>query len=223
MKIEQKLLTINPYSRPGTKRSKTTKIAIHYVGNPGSTAIANRNYFNNLANTGAAYASSHYIIGLEGEIIKCVPEEEIAYTTNSANAYSIGIECCHPNADGVFTATTRKALVELCEDLCKRYNLNPLTDLIRHYDVTGKSCPLAWASNTGIKYQDWCQFKEEVKKHMEEGEEMVTETTIVLNGQDKKVSVINKDGTNYIKLRDLQDCKINIGYAAGKPTVTVKG
>lgn len=54
-----------------------------------------------------------------------------------------------------------------------------------------------------------------------EEEEMVKKIKIVLNGVEKEVNVIEKDGNNYIKLRDLQDDKISIGYNC-KPTVTVK-
>ena len=89
MNITTNFLDKNKYSRPGTKRNKTTKIAWHYVGNPGSSAKANRNYFNNAPNHKTS-ASSHYIIGLKGEIIYCVPEDEIAYTTNSANKQTKG-------------------------------------------------------------------------------------------------------------------------------------
>lgn len=151
MNIIQKFHTPNKYSRPGTIRSKTTKIVIHYVGNAGSSANGNWSYFESLkagktyktknGQLAYMYASAHYIIGLQGEIIYAVPEKEIAYTSNSANAYSIGIECCHPLWDGKFTDATYNSLVELCADLCERYGLNPLTDIIRHYEITQKICP----------------------------------------------------------------------------------
>ena len=69
MEIQERLLTINPYSRSGEKQNKIENIVIHWVGNAGSSALANRNYFENLKNTHATYASSHYIVGLNGEII----------------------------------------------------------------------------------------------------------------------------------------------------------
>lgn len=149
MEITKMWLTVNPYSRPGTIRKRTEKVAVHYVGNPGTTALNNRNYFNNLAKTHARYVSSNYIVGLDGEVIECVPPEEIAYCTNQANEYSISIECCHPDASGKFTDATETALAELCVYLLKRYNLTA-DDIIRHYDVTGKQCPLYWAPT---KYQ----------------------------------------------------------------------
>lgn len=214
MDVEKRFITPNQYSRPTTKRNRTTKVAVHYIGNAGSSAMANRNFFNNLANQSGdkkkRYASSHYIIGLQGEIIQCIPEDEIAYTTNSANAYSIGIEVCHPKWDGVFTEVSRKALVELVADICKRYNLNPIDDIIRHYDITGKSCPICWASNGGSKYQDYLKFKNEVKECMNRYN--ITKVKVDLFGMVKMVDAINIDNYNHVKLRDLNCNQIQVGW-----------
>ena len=215
MKITKMLLTKNKYSRPGTKLNQVSKIVIHWVGNANSTAVNNRNYFNNLNGT---YASSHYIIGLDGEILLCVPENEVAYHAKQANSYSIGIECCHPDWGGKFNKKTYSSLISLCVDLCKRYNLNPITDIIRHYDVTGKDCPSYYVSHIC----DWNKLKEDVLKEMDGGEEVIEQITITLNGKEKKVDVINKNGNNFIKLQDLRDDKISVGYANKKPIITVK-
>lgn len=139
MNISKQFLTKNKYSRPGTTL-KATHVAWHYVGNPGSTAQSNRNYFENLKNTGKTYVSSHYVIGLEGEIIQCIPENEICYCTNNANSYAIAIECCHPDNTGKFTEATEQALVELTADILTRLGKDN-NNIIRHYDVTGKCCP----------------------------------------------------------------------------------
>lgn len=161
MNITNDYLPIGKYHRPGTK-IKPTKIAVHYVGNAGSSAKGNRNYFANCSN----YVSSHYIIGLNGEILRLIPENEISYCTNQANSYTISIECCHPDRTGKFNDKTLEALIELCADICKRYGFNPLTDIVRHYDVTKKACPLWWAPNGPNKSAnaDFIAFKNSVKK-----------------------------------------------------------
>lgn len=158
MKITQDLLTVNPYSRPGTKLQRVTKIAVHYVGNPGSTAKNNRDYFESLRLNHATKVSSHYIVGLQGEIIQCIPESEWSYCTNEANGYSISIETCHPDTTGKFTAASEQSLAELVADLCKRYCLDPYKDVIRHYDVTGKHCPKWYVDHP----EDWAKFRERV-------------------------------------------------------------
>lgn len=176
MTITNNYLTPNQYSRPCTKRTQTTKIAVHYVGNPNTSALANRNYFENCKDT-HKYVSSNYIVGLRGEIICCVPDEEIAYCTNQANPYSVSIEVCHPKSDGVFADCTYISLCELCAMLLKKYKLT-VNDLIRHYDIvrtdgTRKQCPLHWVPT---KYQSeavatarWNRFKQDVQTVMNGG------------------------------------------------------
>ena len=160
--IQQEILPVNPYSRPGDKVSKVTAIVVHYVGNPGTTAEQNRSYFNNLAELKNAYASSHYVVGLQGEIIQCVPLYEIAYASNNRNYDTISIECCHQDAEGRFTDDTYNSLVRLVAALCRTYGLNPETDVIRHYDVTGKLCPIYYVNNP----DEWYAFKLSVKNEM---------------------------------------------------------
>ncbi len=169
MKITDALLTPNRFSRPQIPLKSVKKVVLHYVGNPKSSAMANRNYFENQKN-GGRYVSSHYIVGLSGEILRCVPENEVAYCSNQANTYSISIECCHPDATGKFTDATTDSAAELCAYLLKKYGLS-VNDLIRHYDVTGKQCPL-WFVPTKYQSADvanarWAGFKALVSQKME--------------------------------------------------------
>ncbi len=161
--ITKDYLTINEYSRPGTELKEVNAIVVHYVGNPGTTAAQNRSYFENLKDTHITSASSHYIIGLDGEIIQCVPLDEISYASNERNKDTIAIECCHPDETGQFTTATYKSLVKLTASLCKTYGLQPETEVIRHYDITGKCCPLYY-----VEHEDeWYGFKLDVKAEME--------------------------------------------------------
>jgi hypothetical protein len=53
-------------------------------------------------------------------------------------------------------------------------------------------------------------------------DEIEKQITIVLNGKNKIVNAIEKDGHNYVMLQDLRDDKIAIGYKGGKPTIDSK-
>lgn len=162
MKIKDMLIEPNKYSRPQTKIGVIKNIVVHYVGNAGSTAENNAKYFNNLKNGSGTYASSHYIIGNDGVVIRCVPENEVAYHASSANSYSIGIEVCHPDNTGEYTDLAYKSLIELLVDLCTRYKLEPTQAIIRHYDVTGKICPKYYVENVG----EWKKLKQDVSNVM---------------------------------------------------------
>ncbi len=152
------LLTPNPYSRPEISLEKVNGIVIHYTANPGSSAKANRNYFEGLKDSGQTYASSHFIVGLKGEIIQCIPSREIAYASNERNEDTLSIETCHPDESGRYNQATYDSLVELTAWLCHKFNLQS-TDVIRHYDVTGKICPKAFVEDE----QAWEQFRRDVQ------------------------------------------------------------
>lgn len=140
--VEQDYLTVNQWSRPGTELEKIDGVVIHYVGNPGTTARANRNYFESLSSgLENTYASSHFIVGLEGEVVQCIPLTEVAYASNTRNGDTVSVEVCHPDETGEFSPVTYDRTVELTAWLCVQFKLDPESDVIRHYDVTGKECP----------------------------------------------------------------------------------
>ncbi len=156
------LLDYNEYSRPGTALEQVNGIVVHYTANPGTTAEQNRSYFENLAETGETYASSHFVIGLSGEIVQCIPCNEIAYASNERNADTISIECCIPDDTGRFADATYDSLVKLVTWLMGRYGLTE-DDVIRHYDVTGKACPKYYVENEWA----WNQFREDLVSYID--------------------------------------------------------
>lgn len=148
--LDVELLTVNEYSRPAVALKKVRGVVIHYTANPGTGAMANRNYFEGLKDSHVTKASSHFVIGLDGEIVQCIPSNEIAYASNKRNADTISIECCIEDDTGRFNAATYDAAVHLTAWLTERFGLK-IKNVIRHYDVTGKACPkyfvefpLAW-------------------------------------------------------------------------------
>ena len=161
--VEQDYLTVNEWSRPGDPLEEINGVVIHYVGNPNTTAQANRNYFDSLASgTEGTYASSHFIVGLEGEVVQCVPLTEIAYASNTRNGDTVGIEVCHPDETGKFSPVTYDRVVELTAWLCREFRLDPESDVIRHYDVTGKICPKYFVEEPAA----WDQFRMDVDEAM---------------------------------------------------------
>ena len=151
------LLDINEYSRPGIALEKINGIVIHYTANPKSTAKQNRDYFEGLKDSHETKASSHFVVGIKGEIVQCIPSSEISYASNSRNSDTLSIECCHKDKSGKFTKETYQSLVELVGWLCQRFGLTSEQG-IRHYDVTGKNCPKYF-----VEHEDeWEQFKKDV-------------------------------------------------------------
>ena len=176
MDIKEMFLTPSKFNRT-QRKIKPTAIAWHYVGNPNTSALANRNYFESLKSGKSnskgkvTYASSHFIIGLKGEILQLIPEDELSFCTNQANSYTISIECCHPDNTGKFTEETYRSMIWLGKYLMKKHGIKKN---IRHFDVTGKKCPKWFVS----KPQEWQKFKKRLE------EEVMLEELIDKYGED---------------------------------------
>ena len=155
--ISVELLPINEYSRPGIYLEEINSVVIHYVGNPATTAAQNRSYFAGLAQSGETYASSNFLIDLDGSILSCVPVDEVAYCSNKRNEDSISIECCHPDENGEFSEDTYASVIKLAAWLCLEFELTA-DDVIRHYDITGKECPLYYVVNE----DEWNEMRENI-------------------------------------------------------------
>ena len=164
--VQQDFLRKNIFSRPDVTRRQVKNIVIHYVGNPGTSAKATRNYFDGLADQDAqkegVSSSSHFVVGLDGEIIQCIPTWEMAYASNDRNVDTISIECCHPDENGKFTDATYRSLVQLTAWLCAKYDLTA-DQVIRHYDVTGKICPKYFVEDEDA----WVEFRRNVQDALE--------------------------------------------------------
>jgi len=162
--VDVQLIKIDGRARTTLELSEINSIVIHYVGNPGTTAQQNRDYFN----TDGVNVSSHFIVGLDGEIIQCIPIYEKSAASNWRNKDTISIEVCHPDKKGKFTDETYKSLVKLTTWLCDLCEFNE-ENIIRHYDVTGKECPLYYVKNE----EEWNRFKNDVINSVKADEQKV--------------------------------------------------
>ncbi|MCB1201960.1 MAG: N-acetylmuramoyl-L-alanine amidase [Leptospiraceae bacterium] len=191
MNIQKDFLSINKYSRPGRKLTAVKGLVIHWVANPNTSAKGNRNYFESLKNAagGERWASTQYIVGLQGEILYMIPENEMAYHVGSTwyserakrelgsypNATTLGIECCHTDWNGKMTDATWQNLVLLSADILRRHGLNE-SNLWRHYDITGKDCHRWFVKNP----DEWDRFRGDVARALgREGVSMAGFTPVI--------------------------------------------
>lgn len=154
--VDVKLINLG-FARTGVKLVEINNIVVHYTGNPSSTAQNNRDYFNKPDTD----VCSHFVIGLDGEIIQCVPLDEKSAASNNRNLDTISIEVCHPDSSGKFNDATYASLVKLTAWLCDNSGLKA-KDVIRHYDITGKVCPKYFVDNQSA----WEDFLEDIKQEL---------------------------------------------------------
>lgn len=155
--IKQNLTTIN-YNSSSNKTNKY--IVVHYTANKTDTAYNNTKYFKSVNRN----VSSHYFVD-DNDIYQCVLDKNVAWhcggkkLSGAAGFYgkctnnnSIGVEMCCTNY-GV-SAKTEANTIELVKYLITKYNI-PTSNVIRHYDVTGKNCPKPMVENPAR----WNNFK----------------------------------------------------------------
>ncbi len=157
--IDKQIIHKHNTARSGIMLVDIEDIVVHYVGNPNTSAQSNRDYFDNETTT----VSSHFIVGLEGEIIQCVPLSERSAASNERNKDTISIEVCHPDETGEFSEETSDSLIKLIAWLCNKFSLDE-SNVIRHYDITGKICPKFYVENE----DEWQNLKSEVKEKINE-------------------------------------------------------
>ena len=157
--VDEQLIHKHTTARTGIKLNDIKNIVIHYVGNPNTTAQNNRDYFDKADTT----VSSHFVVGLEGEIIQCVPLFERSAASNERNKDTISIEVCHPDDTGEYNDATYESVIKLTAWLLNEFSLDE-NDVIRHYDITGKICPKYYVENG----DEWENLKENVKEKLDE-------------------------------------------------------
>ena len=135
---------------------------MHYTANNGDTARNNCDYYHRVS---GLQASAHYFVDEYG-VMQSVREGDTAWHCG-ARAYwhpecrndnSIGIEMCsRKRADGSYyiKPETVANAADLAKDIMQRYGID--TDhVLRHYDVTGKRCPMPWVDDPA----QWVAFKD---------------------------------------------------------------
>lgn len=152
--VDVQIIDIDGSSRRDVKLDGFNDIVIHYVGNPGSSAQGNHDYYTN-PDSGV---SSHFVVGLDGEIIQCIPLDEKSSASNDRNHDTISIEVCHPDESGRFNSATYASVIKLTAWLLDLGDLKE-SHIIRHYDVTGKICPKYYVEHPDA----WELLKQDVK------------------------------------------------------------
>lgn len=146
------------YKKSNRKPNSSYYIVWHYTANDGDNGANNATYFQtpNL-NTSANYFADDDFITMSvdpADIAYAVGGKKWTDTANTGggrlygiakNANCISIEVCDTKKDGIIypTEKTLNNAIELTASLMKTYNI-PLDHVIRHFDITGKHCPV-WA------------------------------------------------------------------------------
>ena len=167
LNIKEKIANKANYG--GKRNTKDIKwIVIHYTAVDGDTDDNEGTAFQNHI----VQASAHYFVDSDS-VTRSVPDDYVAYsvggnkypscpTTGGGKYYgqctnfnSLSIEICDDNKNGVVypSEQTIANAIELARQKMKEYNI-PKENVIRHFDVNGKLCPMYWCG-TPEKDKQW--------------------------------------------------------------------
>ena len=165
----------------GAKRSlsKIKYLVYHFTANDGDTDEANSKYFKN----NKVQASAHKFVD-DDSVTTSVEDNHVAwhcggsrysdykktggakYYKKCTNTNSVGIEMCDTIKDGKYnlSAKTRANAIAVGKEYIKKYGIKK-ENVIRHFDVTGKKCPLYFVENEA----DWIKFRNELFADVKKG------------------------------------------------------
>lgn len=164
MKINVKLARSDNFTSRARRLADIAYIVIHYTGNRGDTAKNNADYF---AREITGQTSAHFFVD-EREVWQSVPENHTAWHCGTKgtyyhplcrNANSIGVEICMLDKLGHVRQGSIDRAAELVRELMRKYDI-PAERVMRHYDVTHKSCPEPMVLHPEL----WQAFKDKIQE-----------------------------------------------------------
>lgn len=224
--MEIKTLLADKNNFGGVRSYSSIKyIVLHYTANDGDLAVDNANYFQTAHKPAS---SAHYFVD-DAYVFRSVPDNYIAWSVGGdryfdvektggaklykkvTNANSISIEMCGTKKDGRGTASekTMKNAAELCLELMEKYNID-IDHVVRHFDVTGKHCPLYFMDNVA-----WEGFKDRIRYYgFQTGTSYITTQACYL----RRTPGTGDNKVDYSSLSDAvkKKCRQKAGFAIFK-------
>lgn len=158
LNIQQQFINYNRSSRS----SKPVYIVVHDTGDPGATAKNEHDYFSG----GDRQASADFFVDSDN-IIQIIDTDNY-YSWHCgdgggkygiSNKNSLGIEMCLAVDENPTSATITNT-IDMVKYLMSKYNIG-IDNVVRHYDVSRKSCPNSFSDNNWSK---WYEFKERLQR-----------------------------------------------------------
>lgn len=162
---------VNSKGRPVKRNKAAVKcIVIHYTGVKRDTA---RNEGACFVRNHSRYAGAHFFVDRSGNIVKSVPMNYTAWSVGGkkytncqqtgggkkygvcTNANSVSIELC----DIVDREPSQKQIdaTKWLISYIRSHGCKNATNIIRHFDVTGKPCPARYVDD-----KKWADFKKKL-------------------------------------------------------------
>jgi N-acetylmuramoyl-L-alanine amidase len=203
-------------ARSGQELQDVQYIVSHDTGNPGSTAYANRNYFENVDPN----ASAHTFID-DNHILEIIPLDEKAWHVRynvstddrlygeDANDAAIGVELSYGGNINFEEAYNRYVWYHAY--LADKYNLDPSEDIVAHstLDPARRTDPQNALNKHGISWSDFINDVQRAYERYFQGDESIPEP--VVKGASVELPLDIGDQGQFVK--EVQQDLIKAGFS----------
>lgn len=209
--VRQNLVSQNKWSIKCPNIMDAKYITVHNTANDASADNEVKYMIGN-----DSQISYHFAID-DKEVVQSIPINRNAWHCgdgsgiNSGNRTSIGIEICYSKSGGTKYINAEMLAIKFIAQLLNEKNWN-INKVKKHQDWSGKYCPHRILDTNG-----WQSFLNKIQSELNQikkvvDDELIDTTKILLNGKEFTVERILKNGTNFIKLRDLEKLGLKIDY-----------
>lgn len=156
--------------------------------------------------------------GIQGESKDYAGVAPHKFYQKCTNYNSIGIECgVSYDSNWYFSEQSQESYVYLVSKLMDEYGI-PIDRVIRHFDVTGKTCPAPWVNKPHNTSWTWTQFKNNLQQYRKD------KTITIPSGQSSgssssssssSTSTLLKKGSTGTAVKEMQTMLIACGYSCG--------
>lgn len=131
-------MTLCPSPHWGSRRSPISAVVIHHTGKPTDPLEGVVEWFQNPMSR----VSAHYVVGRDGGIAQCVPEERVAWHAGRSsmegepdvNRFAVGIELCGDGNLAPYPQAQIDALVGLLRGIRDRWGVR-VERIVGHQDI----------------------------------------------------------------------------------------
>lgn len=236
IKVEQKkIIDVTAQNKGQVPRRRTESIkwiVCHYLGvkNADNENLYGGGYGGHfyISRTGKIYKAAQPATavvwqcggGIQGESKDGSGVSPHRYYKQCTNYNSIGIECgVYYDSDWYFSKESQISYVWLVSYLMDKYNID-INHVIRHFDVTGKTCPYPWVKNNHHNTSwTWNEFINNLKQYRSSGTIKLPDGSSIdvapAPSSDSNTRSYLRQGDKGTEVKKMQQMLITCGYSCG--------
>lgn len=194
-------------------------IVIHYTGNTGDTARGNASFFHRYGDGNTRNAGAHFFIDQQGAVYQTIKLRCTAWAvggdiiTRRGGGASLHLKCTNTNSVSIelcdcATKNPSPAMIKSVKQVIayiREYCPNA-KQTVRHFDVTGKSCPARMTGETAAGRKRWADFLRAIG-------EAKKDTTVAKKNAPEYPTADLKSGDTGEQVKRLQRCLNKIDKA----------